>query len=241
MKYTKSVSFIVPAYNEEKNIQPTLYEILKATKEIKLNDFEIIVVNDCSTDKTVEKIIDFQNNYKYLNINLINNIKNFGFGGSFREGLFKSSKNYIMLICGDNESPSESITPMLKRIGDADIILMYQKNIEVRKKFRIFLSKLYTSILNIIFFLNMKYYNGTPIYKKEDIINLKIQSNGFAFYIEILISLMIKKKTYVFVPVNNFDRQNGESSALNIKNLLEICIVILKLQKLKIISFFKQV
>src|SRR5437879_3263669 len=52
------ISFVVPCFNEEDNVSDTLYEIVKCMTHLG-KTFEIIVIDDCSTDRTVEKVLGF--------------------------------------------------------------------------------------------------------------------------------------------------------------------------------------
>jgi glycosyltransferase involved in cell wall biosynthesis len=84
-----SISFIVPCKNEENNIKKTIIEIVNSVNSDQ--DYEILIINDCSDDstETIIKEICAQNN----NIFLINNEKNLGYGGSFIKALKVAKKN----------------------------------------------------------------------------------------------------------------------------------------------------
>ena len=93
-----SISFIVPCKNEEKNIQSTIIEIINSLETNK--DYEILIINDCSTDNTeniIKKIC--KNNPKII---FLNNKENLGYGGSFIKALRQTIKKYVNLIPGDN-------------------------------------------------------------------------------------------------------------------------------------------
>ena len=72
-----SISLIVPALNEEKVIQKVLEDIYSITKD-SFNTFEIIAINDGSSDATLELMNTFAEKHK--NINIINNKVNIGLG-----------------------------------------------------------------------------------------------------------------------------------------------------------------
>ena len=90
------ISFIVPAYNEEERISGTLDEIIKSTTYFEIKDFEIIVINDCSKDNTINILNDLNKNTRFIKIlKIINNEKNLGFGGSVKRGFFFAEKKYL--------------------------------------------------------------------------------------------------------------------------------------------------
>ena len=129
------ISFIVPFLNEEKYIVPTIQEIIKASSKIELREYEIILIDDFSSDNSVNLIEDFIKNHK-LNIRLIRNSKNLGFGGSIKIGIKNSKKNYSMWIPGDNPYSSEEIFKIIKHYGNYDIISSKYENPNARSKFR---------------------------------------------------------------------------------------------------------
>ena len=64
------ISFIIPAFNEEKNTKPTIDELSKAINFLKLKNYEIIFVDDCSTDNTLNVVRNYKK-FSKLNITII--------------------------------------------------------------------------------------------------------------------------------------------------------------------------
>ena len=78
-------SLIIPCYNESKNIPLLFDEISNCQKKI---NFEVIIVNNGSTDKS--KIVIDENKYKLNNLNIININNNIGFGNGIKRGILAS-------------------------------------------------------------------------------------------------------------------------------------------------------
>ena len=99
----KILSIIIPCYNSEKTIVRTLNSI-KGFEAFK-NNFEIIIVNDGSTDSTLELIIDFfkENNFIYL----IKNQSNLGLSEARNNGLKIAKGKYIWFVDSDDEIISD--------------------------------------------------------------------------------------------------------------------------------------
>ncbi len=100
------LSIIIPAYNEEKNLISTINEFNKYLC-LQNYSYEMIIVNDGSTDRTVkiaEELIK-----KIKNLYLINNIKNKGKGVVVRQGLLKASGRYRLFIDADNATSIDHI------------------------------------------------------------------------------------------------------------------------------------
>lgn len=101
---TIGLSVIIPAYNVEKFIVPCLDSIMNALNGY--DDFEIIVVDDCSTDNTREVLIEIQQNYK--NLSLFINEKNLGQSAS-RNKAIKLSKGYFITFVDSDDFLSYNI------------------------------------------------------------------------------------------------------------------------------------
>ena len=107
------ISFFIPCYNEEENIIPTLIKLNEVIKNLKL-DYEIIIVDDASTDKTSAKIKNYKKN-KIDNIQLLTNKINKGLGTNYIDVAFIAKGKYYMLINGDNAETKESILKNSKK------------------------------------------------------------------------------------------------------------------------------
>jgi glycosyltransferase involved in cell wall biosynthesis len=216
-KFTASI--IIPALNEEV-ILPQVIEQTISTVENKFEDYEIILINDGSTDLTESIMEAYQ--CRYSNIRVIHNEKNLGFGASYRKGVDISKGDYIILLCGDGGLPLSSLAVLIPYIGTADIVIPWMVNLKrIKTTGRYLLSRSYTSILNLFFKLKLNYYNGLPIHKASLIKNLEFSDNGFGFQAEILLKLIKSGATFVEVGVNGAEETN-QSDALMLKNWLRI-------------------
>tara|TARA_B100000989_G_C19429302_1_gene422293 strand:+ start:128 stop:814 length:687 start_codon:yes stop_codon:yes gene_type:complete len=222
-----SISVIIPCLNEEQ----TIFELIQNINTQLQNkiDFEVLVIDDFSSDNTihvVEKIIKTNNKIK-----LIKNKKNLGFGGSFKEGLKFSSKEFCITIPGDGETNVDEIFKEINKIYSKDITICYWVG-EKRSSFRIFISGLFTYVINFLFGNNLKYYNGACFYNVNKLKNIEIKSNGFFFNAEILIKMIDKKYSYSEIPIFLNPRKYGNSKAIKF-------IVLLKVIKDILITFYE--
>lgn len=119
MNEIKKISFIVIAYNEEKNIANCMSSILNQ-RELKNSDFKIIVVNDGSMDKTADIVIDLSNNNKA--IQLINLKKNMGRGFARNSGIEKANGDYIVFIDADITIPENWLVEVRKHLEQYDAV-----------------------------------------------------------------------------------------------------------------------
>ena len=107
-----SFSIIIPIFNEEKNIINLYKEIKNSLINIKILDYEIIFVNDCSNDgskKTIEQILIKDNKIK-----LISNDTNSGQSFSLHQGIKFSRYSTIVIIDGDGQNVPSDISKLLE-------------------------------------------------------------------------------------------------------------------------------
>lgn len=116
-KKNKTCSIIVPVYNEEENISLLVKEIEKALSDFK---FEIIFVDDFSTDTTVKTIKDLNNK----NIVLIELKKNYGQSAALMAGIDYAKGDYIITIDGDLQNNPTDIPMMIETLekGEYDMV-----------------------------------------------------------------------------------------------------------------------
>lgn len=114
------LSVIIPAYNEEGRIEKTLLDIYDYMKNQPYN-WEIIVVDDGSKDKTAEIAEELR--LKIPNLKIIANGKNRGKGFSVRRGLIYAAGEYRLFTDADNSTSIREIEKFIPCFGEYDIII----------------------------------------------------------------------------------------------------------------------
>jgi glycosyltransferase involved in cell wall biosynthesis len=190
MNKFKIVSIVIPVYNEENYIVGVVREALQANA-LGLKK-EIIVVNDGSTDSTLEKISSLRKAHK--NIRVISRRRNIGKGYSLKQGFLVSSGDIVIVQDSDQEySPKDYpllLSPFLEK--DADVV--YGSRLLTSQPHRVLFfwhekaNKLLTLLSNLLTNLNLTdMETGFKAFKGEIIRNIapKLQSNRFGFEPEI--------------------------------------------------------
>jgi len=214
-----SVSIIMPSLNEEKNICSSISNVQDALEDLDISG-EIIVINDGSNDNTaylIKEIIA-----KNTNISILEHDKPWGFGASFWHGLDNATHEAVIVIPGDNENDPWEILRYLNLLNHVDIVIPFVFNNKVRPIFRRILSFLYRFIINITFQTNLNYTNGTVIYRKTILQQLKHRSAGFFFQTDILIRLLKSNYLFVEVPYKLNQREEGVSKAISFPSLIQV-------------------
>jgi len=210
---------MVPALNEEGNLEYTINNIQQGAKN-NIEDYEILVFNDGSTDKT-GKIANklAQKNKKIL---VTHHRINKGLGYCYRDGLRKARFEYYMYIPGDDQFPKEALAKMLKKIGTADIVIPYVTNMHIRPILRQWLSHTFTFLINTFF-------NLTVIHRTDLLRPVPLTTSGFAYQAEALVRLLKSGASFTEVGYEMVERKTGLTSAFRIKNIKSVAELLLKL------------
>tara|TARA_B100000963_G_scaffold283278_1_gene251990 strand:- start:825 stop:1520 length:696 start_codon:yes stop_codon:yes gene_type:complete len=142
-------SVIIPVYNEEDNLSLLIKEIKLSLKYYK--QFEVIFVNDCSTDKSLQILNDEK---KSFNFKIINNKSNFGQSYSTLVGIKNSIYNIIVTLDGDGQNNPEDIPMLLEFYLDSNDIFLVGG---IRKKRKDNFTKIISS--KIANFVRSKFLN----------------------------------------------------------------------------------
>lgn len=182
--------------------------------------YEAIVVNDGSSDNTAN--IADQLAREYPCVNVVHHERNKGLGAAYKTGLTNAKFEYVMLVPGDNAWPAEALEVILKKIGEADIVIPYIKNAGDKTAFRKFLSSGYTRLVNLLFGLDVPYYNGIVLHRTRLARSVPIDTDHFSYQTEALVRLIRRGHDFVAVEADTLPRRGGESKAARLKNLAQV-------------------
>ena len=220
------LAVIVPCFNEENAIEGVVGEIKLALKDC-LFLYEIIIVDDGSSDRSVERVGKLQIEDK--NIKLIIHDQNYGFGSAFWSGVKTATAEFIIMIPGDGECNVKDAFTGIKIADEVDIVIPFVYNKINRTFFRRSISFVYTTIINLSFNTRLNYTNGTVIYRRTLIKEMQLISTGFFYQTEILMRLIKSGYLYAEIPVFLNKRSSGVSKALSPHSLLNVIINYIKI------------
>ena len=217
----KKLSFIVPCYNEEKNIALFYNDVLENFKNIKYK-IELVFINDGSKDNTINELKKLVDTKKFI-IKVINFSKNFGKESGIYAGLKTCTGDYAVIIDCDMQQPPKLVLDMLKVIEkdpDIDIVTYYQEK-RIEGKFISFCKKSFYKLLDKL--TQMKFVNAASDFR---LLNRKS--------IDAILSLSehnrFSKGIFTWIGFNNYylpytpeERQYGQTS-WNFKQLVNYAL-----------------
>jgi glycosyltransferase involved in cell wall biosynthesis len=218
MNVSPWICFVVPCFNEQDNVAPTVQSLRAAMGPEK--PYEIVLVDDCSTDATLERMQALAR--ADARIRVVHNEVNLNLGGAYKKGIEAAGSEYVMMVPGDDGFPAESVAEIIRHAGEADIVIPVVTNPGARTAFRAAASKGFTTLLNWLFWLRVGYYNGAVLHRTALLRTIEIRTNSFAYQAEALVKLIARGATYVHCHVPIREREAGRSSALKLANQMAI-------------------
>jgi glycosyltransferase involved in cell wall biosynthesis len=208
----RSLSIFFPCYNEEANVERSTREAIKAAQLV-TPDFEVIIVNDGSKDKTGEIADRLAKEDSHVRV--IHHPKNRGYGAALTSGYRGGVKDTIFYTDGDLQFDLTEITKLWPLIDKFDVVTGYRikRNDPIIRKLN---SYGWTSLTKFLFGLPVRDVNcAFKLFRREVISKIEIQSQGALIDAEIF--ARVKKAGYSIteVGVHHYPRQFGTQTGAN--------------------------
>lgn len=229
------VSFVVPCYNEEANVVATLKAIEAAVSGRDLS-YEIIVIDDASTDQTSLVVEGYRASFPQSPVVLHRNKGNKGLGYNYFYGASLAWGEYYMAVFGDNELPVDAISAIVDRRGEADMVIPYFQDMRARSPMRRLVSWGFTCLVNLIGGHRIRYYNGPVLHRRDTVERMKSRTTGFAYQAELLCRALSEGYSYVETPIPCGTRQYGRVSAFRLKNIMSVLASLARLLRMRVLG-----
>jgi len=209
------ISVILPAFNEEDNINST---ILLFVTELRNFSYEIIVVDDGSIDKTELVVVELQRTIP--NLVFIKHKSNQGYGSALRSGFNQAKGTWCFFTDSDLQFHPSDFHKLWNSRNKYDVILGYRspRNDPVFRKINALMWGLY---VKHVFGIQVKDLNCAFKLFKTDLLNsIQLNSAGAFINAELLIQFSRKSIHFYEVPVRHFTRKSGVQTGANISVII---------------------
>ena len=226
-------SIVIPCYNESLAVSKTAKEIFStlttwAEKEDVELSFELIFVNDGSTDATSEKLSILDQDYK--NLKVIDSKVNCGYGASLKKGILASKYDSIVITDADGTYPNKKIPELIKRLEKNEMVIGARigKNVQIPTlrrpvkwlllKYARWMSKADIKDLN----------SGLRAMKKDMVFRFwNMLPNAFSFTSTITLSMHIEGLNVSYLPID-YHARIGNSSIKPVQDTLRFFSLVLR-------------
>jgi glycosyltransferase involved in cell wall biosynthesis len=212
-----SISAFFPCYNEEANVENTTLAALRTFGRV-CDDFEVIIVNDGSKDRTGE--IADRLAAEYPEVRAVHNSPNLGYGGALQRGFREATKPWVFYTDGDGQFDFEEIDNVLPLLEKYDIVSAYRvgrRDSLIRK----INATCWTALVNVVFGLWLRDIDcAFKVYPRRLFDDIEMKSMGALIDAEVL--ARAKRLGYRIgqTAVHHYPRTAGEQTGANLGVIL---------------------
>jgi glycosyltransferase involved in cell wall biosynthesis len=213
-----TISLFFPVYNDENTVKTVAQKAVEFLEEVSA-DYEILIIDDCSPDKS--GIIAEELSKSNKRIKVIHHEKNMGYGAAVMTGLNSSQFEFICFTDGDDEYDIADFKKLIKLKDYYDLIITF-RYMRMYSNWRIFVSKTYNLIFRFLF--NSKFRDistGLRMIRKSLLEEISIQSTSPFIGAEITIKAMLKGYRIGEVGIQTFPRVFGRGASVSFKNIVK--------------------
>jgi len=218
MKQKISISIVFPCFNDSHSIGLLIKHAFNVAKKLS-NDYEIIVIDDGSTDasRTILKKLT----KKYSKLHLIFHKKNIGYGGALRSGFEKASKQFVFYTDGDGQYDVREL-PLLFNALTPDISFVNGiKTVRHDPTHRIVLGNIYSFFARWAFWLPVQDVDcDFRLIKKNILKKIHLQCTSGAVCVELVKKAQRQGAVFAQISVHHYERKYGVSQFFRVNRLL---------------------
>jgi len=211
------ITVFFPVYKDESTIETVTRKAITVCEEV-AREYEIIIINDCSPDRSGE-IADklAQANPR---VKAVHHDHNKGYGAALKTGFEHSKMEWICFTDGDDEYDLNDLKKMIRLKNYYDLIITFRyKKIYSNK--RIFISTIYNKVLRMLFRTRFRDIStGLRLIRKELVDELQLQSDSPFIGAELTIKSMLKGYRIGEMGIQTFPRVIGRGSSTSMKNIM---------------------
>ncbi|MDB5224759.1 MAG: hypothetical protein JWO43_381 [Candidatus Adlerbacteria bacterium] len=206
-----SLSIFFPTYNEEENITETVERTIDVVeKSPYVGDYEILVINDGSTDHTLD--VAQRLAAKYPQVRVVDHGKNRGYGAALKTGIAAATKEYVFFTDADLQFDIIELQNLLVHLSEYPVVIGYRAP-RVDPAMRLLNAKAWNMLNRFFFGLKVRDIDcAFKLFKRSLVQNLRLRSQGAMISAETLIRLKRRGVSIKEVPVSHLPRTAGSAT-----------------------------
>jgi glycosyltransferase involved in cell wall biosynthesis len=223
-----SISVFFPCFNEQDNIQSLVEKTLKVFADLNA-DFEILIINDGSSDKTGHHADELAKIHPPVRV--IHHKTNLGYGAALQSGFREATKDLIFYTDGDGQFDIAEMPPLLDLIEDCDIVSCYRLNRKdpINRKIN---GWCWTRLVCLVFGLHLRDIDcAFKLYRREVFDNMPLSSTGALIDTEVMARATRKGCRIVQKGVQHYARTAGEQTGANLRVVLRAFVELFHLRE----------
>ncbi|TKJ37166.1 MAG: cell wall biosynthesis glycosyltransferase [Planctomycetes bacterium B3_Pla] len=212
-----SISVFFPCYNEQENVGRTIEKALAVLEKLGA-DFEVIIIDDGSTDDTGRIADDIAG--RDNRVRVVHHERNLGYGAALQSGFKAATNELVFYTDGDGQFDISEMPPLLELMEQHDIVTCYRLNRRdsVIRKIN---GWCWTKLVCLLFGLKIRDIDcAFKLYKREIFDNIELSSTGALIDTEILARAARKGYSMTQKGVHHYPRTAGAQSGANIRVIL---------------------
>jgi glycosyltransferase involved in cell wall biosynthesis len=223
----KSLSIFFPAYNDARSIAALVAQADRAARRL-TEDYEIIVVNDGSSDDTAAVLEGLKTEFARLRV--VDHAVNRGYGGALRSGFATATKEAIFYTDGDGQyDPAEMESLWQAVAGGADFAQGY-KIARHDPSYRIVVGRLYRTTVRTLFKLRVRDVDcDFRLMRREVLDRIGLRTDSGAICVELVKRAQEAGFRFAELPVHHYPRQHGRSEFFRVRPIARLLIDLARL------------
>jgi len=226
-KNSISISAFFPCYNDGGTIASMVILMDQTLREI-TNDYEILIIDDGSSDHSRNILKELEKRYDKLRI--VFHKQNMGYGGALKTGFSSAKKEWIFYTDGDFQYDVTEITKLISGVKDDIDILNGYKISRSDPLHRVIIGKIYHWTMKLIFDFKLRDVDCDFRLMRRSVFNkINLEHNSGVICVELIKKLQNAGFKFAEVPVHHYFRFYGKSQFFNFKRVFQVGRDLLKL------------
>jgi glycosyltransferase involved in cell wall biosynthesis len=221
------LSVFFPAYNDSGTIASLVITALRSARELTPN-FEVIVVNDGSADKTAEILDELARTYPEVRV--VHHERNRGYGGALRTGFATATRDLVFYTDGDAQYDPAEMKLLWRRFDESVDVVNGYKISRSDPMHRIVIGRLYHHTVKVLFGLGVRDVDcDFRMIRRSVFDKVRLEKNSGVICLEMMKKITDAGFRIAEVPVHHYHRAYGRSQFFNFRRLYRTGVDVFKL------------